>query len=147
MFSGLSNSLLGWRQIRAATDPLRAFVLDRCTHDVGDIAAITSAGSCSSSTVHRMDEDKHPIYAGLCGIQLTSSITICLGQDVTISPTYVHVMSHPMLAINRPSQSGIHHPPPWIPNTKGLPASRSRHQSAKIGFGESIYNLCEGEIP
>lgn len=98
-----------------------------------------------------MDEDKHPIYVGLCGIQLTSRITIFLGQDVTISPTYVHVMSHPMLAINRPSQPGVHHPPPWIPTSSGfsydveaqlhIPASYSRKKVTRYEVAKSVVGL------
>ena len=66
-----------------------------------------------------MSDDNHPIYAGLCGLHSLSG-DIDLGQGVTISPTYVHVMSHPMLAINRPPHPGAHHPAPWIPTTRGF---------------------------
>lgn len=98
-----------------------------------------------------MDDDKHPIYAGLCGMQLTNSITISLGQDVTISPTYVHVMSHPMLAISRPSQPGAHHPPLWIPTTTGfayeveaqlhIPSSYSRKKVTRYEVAKSVVGL------
>lgn len=84
-------------------------------------------------------------------MQLPSSVTIYLGQDVTISPTYVHVMSHPMLAINRPSELGTHHAPPWIPTASGfsydveaqlyIPKSYSRKKVTRYEIAKSIVGL------
>lgn len=98
-----------------------------------------------------MDDDKHPIYAGLCGIKLTNGTTILLGKDVTISQTYVHVMSHPMLAMNRPSQPGAHHPSPWIPTSSGfsydveaqlhIPTTYSRKKVTRYEIAKSIVGL------
>lgn len=98
-----------------------------------------------------MDDDTHPIYAGLWGMQLTSGVAIDLGQNVTISPTYVHVMSHPMLALNRPPQSGAHHPAPWIPTASGfaydveaqlhIPTSYSRKKVTRYEVAKSVVGL------
>jgi hypothetical protein len=51
------------------------------------------------------------IYYGLSGIKLDFD-SYDLGHGVTLSKTYLHVMSHPMVAFTPPSP-GEHHPAPW----------------------------------
>jgi len=68
-----------------------------------------------------------------------------------MSPTYVHVMSHPMLAINRPPNPGAHHPAPWIPTTSGfsydveaqlhIPTSYSRKKVTRYEVAKPIVGL------
>jgi len=52
-------------------------------------------------------------YYILSGIQLEFD-SFDLGHGVTLSRTYVHLMSHPMLAFEPPPK-GKHHPAPWQP--------------------------------
>jgi hypothetical protein len=50
-------------------------------------------------------------YYILSGIQLEFD-SFDLGHGVTLSRTYVHLMSHPILAFE-PAPKGKHHPAPW----------------------------------
>jgi len=60
-------------------------------------------------------EKNEPVYAGLWGLPLSGGIELGLG--VALRPTYVHVMTHTMLAFNRPKHPGTHHPAPWKATT------------------------------
>lgn len=50
---------------------------------------------------------------GLSGVSLPDDV-IDLGHGITLSRTYAHVFSHPMLATKPPEEAGGHHPAPWI---------------------------------
>jgi hypothetical protein len=52
-------------------------------------------------------------YYILSGIQLDFN-SFDLGHGVTLSSTYLHLMSHPVLAFKR-ARPGKHHPEPWQP--------------------------------
>ena len=54
----------------------------------------------------------HSFFA-LAGVQLDFD-SIDLGQGVTLSRTYIHVMAHPVAAF-APAGAGKHHPGPWRP--------------------------------
>ena len=96
-------------------------------------------------------DDNHPIYAGLSGVPLPGNLQINLSRGVTLSPTYVHVMAHPMLAINRPASPGSHHPAPWIPTSSGfaydvetqlhIPANYRRATVSRYEVAQSIVGL------
>lgn len=63
------------------------------------------------------------VHAGLAGLDLEKS-PIDLGQGVTLSKTYAHFMAPFVVAFERPTRAGEHHPGPW--------------RSASGGFGFDI---------
>lgn len=73
------------------------------------------------------DEDEAPSwYAGVTDIDLAGH-TVDLGKGLVLSPTYVHVMAHAMLAFKRP-EAGKPHPGPWV----GVPGGFSMDASAQL---------------
>lgn len=54
------------------------------------------------------------VHAGLAGLDLADD-TIELGQGVTLSKAYAHVMAPFVVAFARPAHAGQHHPGPWLP--------------------------------
>lgn len=89
------------------------------------------------------------IYAGLWGLPLSGEVNF--GQGITLRPTYIHVMTHTMLAFNRPERSDAHHPSPWKATTgmSGfdveaelcVPKSYSRHKIAQLDIVRSLVGL------
>ena len=88
------------------------------------------------------------IYAGLWGLPLTADFN--LGHGITLRPTYIHVMTHTMLAFNRP-KSGAHHPAPWKATTgiSGfdveaelyVPSDYCRHKIEPLDIVRSLVGL------
>jgi hypothetical protein len=52
------------------------------------------------------------LHAGLSGYSLNPN-SYDLGQGITLSPTYAHLMAHFMMAFAQPPEPGMHHPGPW----------------------------------
>jgi hypothetical protein len=65
-------------------------------------------------------------YACITDIDLAGT-TIELGKGLVLSPAYVHVMAHAMLAFKRP-EAGKPHPGPWV----GVPGGFSLEASAQL---------------
>ena len=64
----------------------------------------------AADTVEAMP--RFDIYAGLSGLELTPD-TFDLGEGVTVSRTYAHLMAPFMMAFKEPVEHGQHHPGPW----------------------------------
>lgn len=75
-----------------------------------------------------MIKEPEAIYAGLAGRSLESAVE--LGEGVTVSPTFTHIMA-PLMAAFAPAEKGKHHPAPW--------------KAVSGGFGFDI--LCELRVP
>jgi hypothetical protein len=94
-------------------------------------------------------EKNEPVYAGLWGLPLSGAIDF--GHGVTLRPTYVHVMTHTMLAFNKPERPGIHHPAPWkaTTGTSGydvkaelcVPANYTRKKVPRFHVAKSLVAL------
>ena len=52
------------------------------------------------------------LHAGLSGYSLNPN-SYDLGEGITLSPTYAHLMAHFMMAFAQPPEPGMHHPGPW----------------------------------
>lgn len=89
------------------------------------------------------------IYAGLWGLPLSGEVDF--GHGITLRPTYVHVMTHTMLAFARPERPDTHHPAPWKATTgvSGydveaelcIPSTYSSHKIAKQDVAKSLVGL------
>lgn len=75
-----------------------------------------------------MSEDPEAIYAGLAGRKLGARFD--LGEGVTLSPTFAHIMA-PLMAAFAPAEKGKPHPAPW--------------KAVSGGFGFDI--VCELRVP
>lgn len=65
-----------------------------------------------------LDERYEAIHAGLSNISLSDDL-FELGQGITVSKTYAHLMSPYVMAFN-PAPRGKHHPGPWKPALGGV---------------------------
>jgi hypothetical protein len=64
-------------------------------------------------------ETSQDLYCCLTSLEIGQS-PFELGYGITLSSSYVHVMSHTMLAVKRPEQTGQHHPGPWLATGDGF---------------------------
>jgi hypothetical protein len=94
-------------------------------------------------------EKNQPVYAGLWGLPLSGEIDF--GHGVRLRPTYVHVMTHTMLAFNKPECPGAHHPAPWKATTEMsgydveaelcVPATYTRKKVTRLHVAKSLVAL------
>lgn len=94
-------------------------------------------------------EKNQPVYAGLWGLPLRDEIDF--GHDVRLRPTYVHVMTHTMLAFSKPERPAAHHPAPWKATTGVsaydveaelcVPATYMRKKVARLDVAKSLVAL------
>ncbi|MGH8502692.1 MAG: hypothetical protein ACREVE_09515 [Gammaproteobacteria bacterium] len=75
-----------------------------------------------------MREEPEAVYAGLAGRSLDAPFG--LGEGVTLSPTFTHIMA-PLMAAFAPAEKGKPHPAPW--------------KAVSGGFGFDI--VCELRVP